>query len=85
MNLVVGWDLLACSIKRSTSFLSLFQREKISSIHRLHSFGLVSLFCISFVSISALKTLAHDAVTLEIVLSIELEGALFEEETKHFF
>ena len=32
VNLMVGGYLLACSIKRSTSFLSLSQREKMSSI-----------------------------------------------------
>ena len=60
VNLMVGWNLLACSIKRSTSFLSLSQREKISSIYRLHSFGLISLCCISVVSILATKILAND-------------------------
>ena len=39
VNLMVGWDLLSCLIQRSTSFLSLSQREKISSTYRLHSFG----------------------------------------------
>ena len=32
VNLMVGWNLLACSIKRSTAFLSLSQRQKTSSM-----------------------------------------------------
>ena len=51
VNLMVGWNLLVCSINGSTFFPSLSQRKKISSIYRLHSFGLVSLCCISVVSV----------------------------------
>ena len=53
--------------------------EKILSIYRFHSFYLVSLCCISIVSILAVKILANDTAILggsmcfEIVLSIELE------------
>ena len=64
VNLMVGWNLLACSIKRSTSFLLLSQREKISSIYHLHTFGLVTLCCISFDLISAMKILANDTAIL---------------------
>ena len=64
VNLMVGWNLLACSINWSTSFLSPSQREKISSIYRLHSFGLVSLRCISVGSILAMKILANDTALL---------------------
>ena len=39
VNLMIGGNLLACSIKSSTS-LSLSQKEKISSIYRLHLLGL---------------------------------------------
>jgi len=35
VDLIVGWDLLTCSIKRSTSFLSL----------SLRPFGLFGLLC----------------------------------------
>ena len=44
--------------------LLLSQREKISSIYRLHTIGLVSLCCISFDSISAMKILANDTAIL---------------------
>ena len=64
VNLMEGWKLLACSINRSTSFLSLSKREKISSIYCLQSFGLVSLRCISVVSILAMKILANDTAIL---------------------
>ena len=36
----------------------------MSSIYRLHSFGLVSLRCISVVSILAMKILADDTAIL---------------------
>ena len=62
--MVAGWNLLACSINGSTSFSSLSQREKISSIYRLHSFGLVSLCCISVVSVLAMKLVANDTAIL---------------------
>ena len=52
VNLVVGWDLLACSDKLIRVFFITVHREKISWIYRLHSFGFVSLCCISVVSIS---------------------------------
>ena len=32
VNFIVGWNVLACSMKRSTSFLLQFQREKTSSM-----------------------------------------------------
>ena len=37
VNLIVGWNLLACLMKRLTSFLSLSYSEKMSSIKRFHS------------------------------------------------
>ena len=49
VNLIVGWKLLACSMNRLISFLSLSHSEKMSSIKRFHSIG---LFCfdLSFLS-----------------------------------
>ena len=52
VNSMVAWNL------------SLSQREKISSRYSLHSFGLVSLCCISVVSILAMKILAKDTAVL---------------------
>ena len=46
------------------NFLSLSQREKISSVNRLNSFCLVLLCCISVVSILAMKLLANDTAIL---------------------
>ena len=43
MNLLVGWMLLACLIKWSTSVLSLSAREKIASIYLCPILGLVQL------------------------------------------
>ena len=45
INLIVGRNFLACLIKRSTVFLSLFHREKISSIYFPYSWlGIVLLY-----------------------------------------
>ena len=43
VNLIVGWKLLACSMNRLISFLSLSHSEKTSSIKRFHSIGFVLL------------------------------------------
>ena len=49
VNLIIGWRLLACSMNRLISFLSLSHSEKMSSIKRFHS---IDLFCfdLSFLS-----------------------------------
>ena len=43
INLIVGWNLLACSMNRLISFLPLSHSEKMSSIKRFHSIGFVLL------------------------------------------
>ena len=41
VNFIVRWNVLACSMKRSTSFLLQSQREKTLSMTPFHSLGLV--------------------------------------------
>ena len=43
VNFIVGWNELACSMKRSTSFLLQSQREKTSSMFPFSWLGIVLL------------------------------------------
>ena len=65
------------------SFLNLFlsssQREKISSIYFLYSFGLVSLCCISDVLILAIKILKNETTIL-----VDMAVLFVYDETKYF-
>ena len=63
-------------------FVRLSQRENMSSIHLFHIVGLVSFFCINFVSICAMKILAKETAVF-VHFPIEVERVFVQDETKH--
>ena len=82
VNLIVGWNLLACSMNRLISFSSLSHSEKMSSIKRFHSIGfffaLTYHFCFNIGHKDVCKCNGHfcthcSSMGLKVIFSNKLE------------